>query len=351
MQELEEQYQLARWISDELLNRISPGDSRKLENWKNDSQDHRREYLEIRLRLKTDLRERGEVDLEQEWRYMQKSLSRRKKRLPGFWYAAAVVVIGLFLTVTIRQRQPVIPEPANEVCCGQKTYKALLILENGEKVVIGDSVRKNIPLEKGMIVDSANLLKYKVQAQEKGPVKWNTIVVPRGAEYEMCLADGTRIWLNSESRLTYPVCFNGKERRVEMQGEICFQVARDEQKPFVVKTGETAVTVLGTLFNVEAYPENGQVVTTLVEGKVRVEHQGDQYTLIPNRQAIVEQEVLTVKEVVARDYVSWVNGYFHFTEASLGEIMVKLARWYDVEFFFVRPELENVHFFIGYPEV
>lgn len=343
MNELEERYKIAKWISDEVLGRLSMEDQENLAAWRNRDTDHEMEYKEIRARLGKDLREGRLLEPEKEWQEFQKSLFRKRRTFHWLYYVAAIVLIGIF-TVGVIKKQKEMPESLELSAVGQKAYKAVLILNDGRKIDIGEPVRKSIPLEKGIIVDSGNMVKYEMQQQQEGTVEYNTIVVPRGAEYEICLADGTQVWLNSESRLTYPVCFNGTERRVEMAGEICFQVAKDEQKPFIVKAEGVDVTVLGTLFNVEAYPGNDRVVTTLVEGKVKVELGERQCSLLPDHQAIIEDGIMTVKEIVAKDYVSWINGFFHFTESSLEEIMIKLARWYDVEFFFANPSLEEIHF-------
>lgn len=343
MNELKERYKIAKWISDEVLGRLSKENQENLTVWRNSAAAHEMEYKEIKTRLRTDLQERRLLDPEKEWQEFQKSLFRKRRSLHWLYYVAAIVLIGIF-TVAVIKKQKGIPESLELSAVGQKAYKAVLILNDGRKIDIGDPARKNIPLEIGVIVDSGNRVKYEMQQQLERPVEYNTIVVPRGAEYEICLADGTQVWLNSESRLTYPVCFNGTERRVEMDGEICFQVAKNAQKPFIVKAGEIDVTVLGTLFNIEAYPGNEKVVTTLVEGKVKVQHGEHQCYLQPDHQVTVEDGVLTVKEIVAKDYVSWVNGFFHFTESPLEEIMTKLARWYNVEFFFANPSLEDIHF-------
>lgn len=129
-----------------------------------------------------------------------------------------------------------------------------------------------------------------------------------------------------------------------MEGEVCFDVARKEEQPFVVKTAGLEVKVLGTLFNMEAYPEDLRVTTTLVRGKVEVTAGDNIRVLHPDQQLALEAGRFTLKQVVAEDYIGWTSGLFHFTEASLEEIMTKLARWYDVEFFFARPNLREAHF-------
>jgi len=243
-------------------------------------------------------------------------------------------------------REPVAEPVVAGTSGGTKGFRATLILGNGEQVSIGDSSSQTIAVAGGTtIVTTGKMVKYdagKEDREEKA--EWNTIVVPRGGEYELVLADGTRVWLNSESRLTYPVRFTGELREVKMEGEICFDVARKEEQPFVVRTADLAVKVLGTLFNMEAYPEDSRVTTTLVRGKVEVAVGDKTQVLQPDQQLAVEAGRFTLKQVVAEDYIGWTNGLFHFTEASLEEIMTKLARWYDVEFFFAKPDLKEAHF-------
>ena len=175
-------------------------------------------------------------------------------------------------------------------------------------------------------------------------VEYNTLVIPRGGEYELELADGTRVWLNSESKLIYPVRFSGDIREVQMEGEICFQVAKNEKQPFIVKTKDVAVKVLGTLFNMEAYSDTRGVVTTLVEGRINVSNGQGERVVEPGQQVVATGDELVVTEVDAEQFISWTRGICFFNEASLEEIMEKLGRWYDMEVFFVSPSLKEAHF-------
>ena len=321
MQELEKRYEIARLIACELIGVLSGREAEDLEVWKNSSEKHAREYMEIRERLLRDIDYPDYLELKQEWEGFEQKLF-RKKRVFNWWVtvAAACVVICLGITF-LWMREPVAEPVVAGTSGGTKGFRATLILGNGEQVSIGDSSSQTIAVAGG-----------------------TTIVVPRGGEYELVLADGTRVWLNSESRLTYPVRFTGELREVKMEGEICFDVARKEEQPFVVRTADLAVKVLGTLFNMEAYPEDSRVTTTLVRGKVEVAVGDKTQVLQPDQQLAVEAGRFTLKQVVAEDYIGWTNGLFHFTEASLEEIMTKLARWYDVEFFFAKPDLKEAHF-------
>ena len=346
MQELEKRYEIARLIACELIGVLSGREAEDLEVWKNSSEKHAREYMEIRERLLRDIDYPDYLELKQEWEGFEQKLF-RKKRVFNWWVtvAAACVVICLGITF-LWMREPVAEPVVAGTSGGTKGFRATLILGNGEQVSIGDSSSQTIAVAGGTtIVTTGKMVKYdagKEDREEKA--EWNTIVVPRGGEYELVLADGTRVWLNSESRLTYPVRFTGELREVKMEGEICFDVARKEEQPFVVRTADLAVKVLGTLFNMEAYPEDSRVTTTLVRGKVEVAVGDKTQVLQPDQQLAVEAGRFTLKQVVAEDYIGWTNGLFHFTEASLEEIMTKLARWYAVEFFFAKPDLKEAHF-------
>ena len=192
-----------------------------------------------------------------------------------------------------------------------------------------------------------NVVSYQTGEQEEAPIQeMNTVRVPRGSEYRLILSDGTKVWLNAESQLIYPVRFTGENREVIMKGEACFEVAKKEKQPFVVKVDEIEVLVTGTLFNVEAYPETKEVKMTLVEGRVEVKTEEHRQLLSPDEQALVDKQEgqIRVRKVVAEEYIGWTRGEFRFTRTRLEEVMTRLARWYDVEVFFAVPDLKNTRF-------
>ena len=158
----------------------------------------------------------------------------------------------------------------------------------------------------------------------------------------MELADGPRVWLNAESRLRYPVVFMGEERKVEMEGEVYFEVAKNREKPFIVTVNGVDIRVLGTSFNVSAYQE--EVVTTLVEGKVQLKRGDEQVVLSPNQQAIWSDDKFKVKQVDARNYVLWKEGIFYFEDVDLERILDDMARWYNVNIFYMNSTLKKMKF-------
>ena len=346
MKELKKRYEIARWIFREIMGISTPGEQRQLEGWCRASKENMEEYTAIRQRLGKELREKAEVNIPAEWRKFKSQILRPRK-IDHLWYYAAAVCVGIGLVIGILYLQ----KPATTVSVvalnDTKGYKAVLVLDDGKRISLEDTLRQTVAETMGTrVLTEGNVLWYDTRtSQETKGIEKHRIIVPRGGEYKLILSDGTKVWLNSESELEYPDKFVGSAREVNMKGEVCFEVAQNVSRPFVVKAGETSVTVLGTLFNVEAYPENQHLTTTLVKGKVMIGTGKIQQILLPDEQAIVEKSgTISVRKVHAADYVSWTNGICHFTEASLEDIMVKLARWYNMEFFFADPSLKEAHF-------
>ena len=177
---------------------------------------------------------------------------------------------------------------------------------------------------------------------------YHTVEVPRGGEYHLTLSDGSKVWLNAESRLTYPAAFGTSERRVRLEGEAYFEVEPGKGH-FIVETGDMNVRVLGTAFNVNAYKNETATRTTLVHGKVEVMTGGDelQQVLVPGEQAIFDRESgqLEVKQVNTDLYTRWIKGQFVFRDTPLRDIMRTLARWYEMEYEFTDAELESLCFY------
>ena len=186
------------------------------------------------------------------------------------------------------------------------------------------------------IQTSDKTVKYTVSdsvAMSLASERYNTLTVPRGGEFALELADGTRVWLNSESTLKYPVHFTEDLRKVEITGEGYFEVAKNAGKAFVVKVNGVNVRVLGTSFNISAYSE--KVVTTLIEGKVQLQKGMDSVTLMPNQQGVWQngEHGFEVKRVEARNYSLWRKGIFYFENTDLETILDAMARWYNVNIF------------------
>lgn len=231
--------------------------------------------------------------------------------------------------------------------------KAYILFSQGKRMELTTSKHDTAFVEGGMQVqlDSSGKISYtplETDGVKNNETVYNTIIVPRGGEYKLQLADGTLVWLNSDSELRYPVTFGGNHREVRLKGEGFFQVSKQPEKPFRVKVGDMVVKVLGTSFNVNAYREQENILTTLVSGKVDIQDSAGKSLVImkPDQQADFLHGKVSVKEVDAAKCTAWVDGKFYFDEMAMEDIMVQLQRWYDIEVFFANEELKS-HPFTG----
>ncbi|HEY1112621.1 MAG TPA: FecR domain-containing protein [Chitinophagaceae bacterium] len=258
------------------------------------------------------------------------------------WAAAAAIVLlmgaGTYFLysnpVTSEQPAAAAPAPANrfknEVAPGQQG--AILTLSSGESIVL-DSTSDGVLAQEGAaeVFKQGGQVIYKGE-KGSGEMLYHTMTTPRGRQYHLVLADGTRVWLNAASSITYPTAFTGTERTVSISGEVYFEVAHQAGKPFEVQKGDVRVQVLGTHFNVNAYEEESSLNVTLLEGAVRVVKGEKSSAIKPGQQAQVHTGDLQVVSGVNVDEVmAWKNGSFRFGGADIGSIMRQLARWYDVE--------------------
>jgi ferric-dicitrate binding protein FerR (iron transport regulator) len=204
---------------------------------------------------------------------------------------------------------------------------AVLQLSNGKKVIL-DSLRDGMVVQQGgiKVVKENGQLKYIGVSDE---LVYNDIVTDRGRQWKMVLPDGTQVWLNAASSLHFPVSFKGqKERIVQLTGEAYFKVAHNSAQPFKVIAGNKVIEDIGTEFNVNAYGDESSVVTTLVEGIVKVDH----VQLKPGQQASIDRNgKLQIREVNPQDYIAWVTGQLSLDNVSVKELMRQLSRWYDVD--------------------
>lgn len=198
-------------------------------------------------------------------------------------------------------------------------------LENGEITSQGGS---KVMIKNGYLTYQKNGASTPVVA---GTAR-NMISTPRGKQFQLLLPDGTKVWLNAGSSLSYPVAFSNKERSVDMTGEAYFEVAPDPQLPFKVKIGlDAAIEVLGTHFNVNAYADEPQINTTLQEGSIRISAASGSKILQPGYQASMKNGEIQVKQVDVGEAMAWKNGLFIFADTDIETVMRQLSRWYDID--------------------
>jgi ferric-dicitrate binding protein FerR (iron transport regulator) len=213
--------------------------------------------------------------------------------------------------------------------------KATLTLGNGEQISLNDQKNGTISRQGGSeVIKLANgQLAYNAKSNSTTNVVYNTMSTPRGGKYDLILADGTKVWLNAASSITYPTAFNESNRTVSITGEAYFEVAHDKSKPFRVTVQGQTVEVLGTHFNINAYTDEDAVRTTLLEGKVKITKGPEAAILAPGQQSIIraKQVAITVENADTDDAVAWKNGLTSFKNANIREIMRQVSRWYSVD--------------------
>ncbi|WP_343330742.1 FecR family protein [Polaribacter staleyi] len=263
-------------------------------------------------------------------------------------YAAAIaLLVSLFVFTNKDYADKNDTLIVNEILPGHD--KAILTLEDGKQIVLekGNEIITDKVTGNGDELVYSDKLKPKVIEE----LIYNYLTIPRGGQYRVKLSDGTDVWLNSESKLKYPVNFiEGKTRQVELvYGEAYFDVSPSTNHngdKFKVLTKNQEVEVLGTEFNIKAYKDENSIYTTLIEGKVRIENDSNKVVLKPNEQSVlnINNKDFVVSKVDVYSEVAWKRGLFSFKNKSLKEIMKVLSRWYDVDVVFVDKKLENVVF-------
>lgn len=255
------------------------------------------------------------------------------------WYfaaAAVTVLVAVGLMVWNRDGNEMVAPPAGQLAgvnIEPGKDGAVLTLEDGSTVVLDSLGNGLVSSQAGARVMLQNgQLAYEASSHESGKVAWNNIATPKARQFRLTLEDGTKVWLNAASSLSYPTAFKGRERKVQLTGEAYFEVAKNSKQPFRVVIGDSAtVEVLGTSFNINAYGDEPVVRTTLLDGSVRVTKREEFLQLQPGQQAVMQQHIAIDRSVNIQGAVSWKDGKFNFEGASLEEFMRQLSRWYDIE--------------------
>ena len=336
-----------RLIQLDLVGGLSPEEKGKLENWIDESEEHRLLFYKIKKQLSVnEIRNYLQTDVEDAWKKVREKTFgapavRPRRVLKWLKYAAVVLPVSLSLSLWYTWKEKMENKQATVAC-----LSPVLTLDNGEKYQLDPEEQTEIYVDEEVkAYQAGGGLIYDTTARQEEN-KYNRIEVPRGSEYWIVLPDGTRVWLNAATELKYPVAFHAKERRVYLKGEAYFEVAPDKNRPFYVETEEVKIRVLGTVFDVNTHYTRG-VRTVLVEGAVALEW-GDQkeIRMKPGELADFDRTTteVTLKEVDVTSYISWKEGYFVFEDEPLEEIMHTLSLWYDKEFLFVGKRSRALHF-------
>ncbi|RWY53998.1 FecR family protein [Mucilaginibacter gilvus] len=257
--------------------------------------------------------------------------------------AAAVMLlfVGFCVQYYLRQQQPVqtvakaVKHPAHDALPGGN--KAILTLANGKTIILDNAQNGTLAKQGATVVkktaDGQLLYNAAAMADNSPTPSINTIVTPRGGQYQVILPDGTKVWLNAASSLRFPIFFTGKTREVDITGEAYFEVAKNAAMPFKVKTNRAEIEVLGTHFNIMAYDDETTMKTTLLEGAVNIKSGNFSARLKPGQQAQITAngQSKVVDDVDVDDETAWKNGIFQFRDAGIDMILRQASRWYDVD--------------------
>lgn len=301
------------------------------------------------LAIETKLSERFSTETSITFDGAVSSVPNRYRRLKRIAAVAAILLLtlGLALYVQWQQPQPIPRELVNTVIVPGGN-KATLRLTDGTVISLNEEqsgiiVRGN----SAYYVDGTAVLSGEALNKEPEVIRHLALSTPVGGQYQITLSDGTKVWLNASSTLTYPNTFSqSQERLVELSGEAYFEVVPDEKKPFKVKSKGQTVAVLGTEFNINAYDDEPAIKTTLLTGKVAITlPSGETRNLIPDQQSLVkiDDSQIYVRKVDGPDMIDWKNGDFVFNNESIEGIMRKISRWYDVDVEF-RGKISAVNF-------
>lgn len=349
-------FRLARILTKSFQGNLTDDEQTILDQWLNEEEHHRELYSHYNgeAYLNRKLKDSAEIDWQHDYEeFMQKRMRHRHVRSIRQWFRYAAILI---LPVSLALGWWLMPDTRTDerttvVSAVSQKNEPILTMANGQKIVLNNNVNvaetdgTRVAGEKGELV-------YKKDTGDSIPPQadpiFNRLEIPRGAEYFLTLTDGTKIWLNSETVIRYPVHFSGETREVYLEGEAFFSVTKDSSRTFIVHTAQTKIEVLGTEFNVRNYYNEPLVATTLVNGSVRLTSEVDNAHIIlkPGEQGNIEKTFgkMNVKEVDTYLFTAWKDARFVFRNTRMEELLNTLARWYDLQVFYQNNEAKDICF-------
>lgn len=327
-------------------------DDRYFQHWLNENTENKKLYLSLKEGKQNDKL----FDKDRVFDTISSKLSlnteRKRPLSQKKWFkysisSVAVIALSIIaLNYFIFQENPT-PEKVEKNIFDPGSKKAYLLSMQGEKIDLSESFE--VKKEDGTIIsnNSGGVISFQKTTPAKKTIEQQTIYVPKSGEYELVLADGSKVFLNSESQLSFPSYFEGDTRSVELTGEAYFEVKKDG-KPFIIQTPDLIIEVLGTSFNINAYQTNTYVNATLVEGSIRIRLPENQETFLlqPEHNFRLDKlsDEISVQQVNTDVYTSWVKGEFVFRNQPLTEIFTQLERWYDFKIVYESPDIGKMRF-------
>ncbi|MFR4038033.1 MAG: FecR family protein [Butyricimonas faecalis] len=335
MKEIIQYLFIAKLICKERIAGLDNSEKRQLDSWRSESKEKEHVFLNLQRISTEELEKRYDgVDVDLKWKSFKKRQQQRKRNIRvGVAVVASICLLitsALWLWLgTLGEERVVLAEQGrqNNVC---------LVLSTGEVVDISNVGQDEVKLDKGTKLYEGNRLEYvQPDSLHKKELEFNQLIIPKGTFYHLVLSDGTKVWLNADSKIKYPVSFGQDKREVSLRGEGYFEVAKDSARPFIMSTDKMDVKVLGTTFDVNTYEDEGKSFVVLVEGLVEVSAgKGESRIITPGYMAEVDMHDVQAKIHVSKcdteHYIAWKSGNFSFRNASLTEILKRVSRYYDV---------------------
>ena len=345
---------IPRLIASDLQGEITPDEKVRLEGWIRENEKNRGVYERLRAGRERSRRREvvRELNKRAAWERVDKATGGRRlfSMVKVMKYAAGIMLpllcVGVAFHFLGKKEKTIVAKVENVVEIKPGEMKAELELAGGERLLLGGNLQDSLTNENGVdILKDGQGISYQGESAGKEELAYNTLKVPRGGEFKVKLQDGTVVYVNSASRLRYPVKFTGEERRVYLSGEAYFEVEKNEGMPFVVEMEEGEIKVLGTQFNARSYKEEKQQLTTLVSGKVLLtSKQGKSVELTPGERGVIGEKGISKGKVDVYPYTAWKDGNFVFRKQRLEDIMNIVERWYDVKVVFVDDWCREVSF-------
>ncbi len=358
MKNFNTQFKISEIIARQKAGDISDDEKIYLENWLSENEKNRTIYddLQDNFDINQEIDQLNKFKIKKAFKSISEQLELPKMRIfifakNTYKYAAAIAIIILgFVAINRYLNYSAENQLAiNKIKPG--TQKAILTTSTNDKIVLGKTEKKRIfNFKKTTVTDTSQTLTYKnieEEVNEEVEISYNQLETPRGGEYTLILSDGTKVYLNAESKLTFPESFTGNKREVMLEGEAYFEVTKSKTSPFIVKTNDLTIKVYGTIFNVSAYESDFKTQTTLVEGIVGVSIDNqNEIKLEPGEQANYDRKTGEVNTCEVNTYLftAWKDGLFVFENEPLEKILTRISRWYDVDIEFVVDKLKNETF-------
>lgn len=327
---------MSQLIYKSILGKLSVAEKQQLEAWINASEKNKEIYesYQNEEKLRQDIAYFSDVDMSSSWARMKIKIRAEQQPIPqpklaqfSWWFkmgsaAAALIIMGLIGFRMLRDPidTGIVKDTTglyhNDVLPGG-SVRATLTLSDGKQIALTD--------EKGFSSGYDRIL-----SDSRQPVGYQTLTVPKGSTFKIELADGSKVMMNSESELQFPVSFKGEKREVKLVGEAYFEVTKNKEQPFVIDVGTSQIEVLGTSFNVNATDRDTK--TTLVEGSVKLSaDKGMSTILVPGELGQIKEQIITKERVDLRKVLAWKNNEFYFHDDRFVDVLHQLALWYELD--------------------